>query len=164
MPLQEQDQLSMVTMRNLVPEAGARGGFRAIESAHTGVAWAQQWKGPGHVYFGHDAKRRLQRSHTNSTPPFSARERRRASGALYTHAADNETPHMRWHRAAFATGLDTGVVYGGALTGAVLSLGQPPRLVSVKAKVPCAYTHAPTHTHTPARTQFTPVVLSRRHM
>jgi len=102
--LQEQQLLSLVTMRNLVrktdadeqegcSEAARRAAdnqatnveYVAVESDRRGEPWAPLWRGPEHIYFGHDAKRRLQ-------------------------------------LCKFATGLDTGCLYGGALSAAILQV------------------------------------------
>lgn len=48
----------LVSMRNLVQEDGV---YKATRSDKDGTAWAKSWSGPEHVYFGHDAKRLLQR-------------------------------------------------------------------------------------------------------
>lgn len=48
----------LVSMRNLVQEDGV---YKATRSHKEGMAWAKSWSGPEHVYFGHDAKRLLQR-------------------------------------------------------------------------------------------------------
>jgi hypothetical protein len=93
-PLESQHLADMYRMRNVARRQGSDG-WHALEKGNDGVAWATAYEGErGHVYFGHDAKRKLQRER-------------------------------------YATGLDTGCCYGGALTAVVLP---ERRLVQVQAR------------------------------
>lgn len=95
LPLCKQQPVDMVTMRNVVLQDD--GSYKALEDRDEGEAWASIWKGPQHIYFGHDARRGLQ-----------------------IHP--------------FATGLDTGCLYGKELTGIFISGSR--KMISVNAKMP----------------------------
>ncbi|XP_072029306.1 bis(5'-nucleosyl)-tetraphosphatase PrpE [asymmetrical]-like [Amphiura filiformis] len=95
-PLPEQDPWDMMKMRNVMENINSDGSksYEAIEDLQPGHSWSKMWPGPEHVYYGHDARRRL-----------------------------NKSP--------YATGLDSGCVYGGELTGVFLTGSK--QFVSVNA-------------------------------
>ena len=92
-PLQEQKVEHLITMRNVYYDVEDNC-WKGASSTKEGEPWINQWAGPAHIYFGHDAVRKLQQG-------------------------------------SYATGLDTGCVYGGSLTGVFPHNRQ---LVSVPAK------------------------------
>ncbi|CAG2199685.1 unnamed protein product [Mytilus edulis] len=90
-PLEEQDYTNFITMRSLFKDGET---LTASANRLIGKPWASMWEGPEHVYFGHDAARKLQQY-------------------------------------SYATGLDSGCLYGNWLTGIFLD---SQRMIHVKAK------------------------------
>lgn len=93
-PVQQQDPLGMMFIRNYIPEK-----FQGTAGIEEGLPWASTWSGPQHVVFGHDARRGVQQY-------------------------------------KYATGIDSGCVYGNYLTGILIEDGiwANRKLVQVKAK------------------------------
>ncbi|GIX75175.1 metallophos domain-containing protein [Caerostris extrusa] len=59
-PLEKQRPWTMMNLRDITPDSDCPGGFRANPKQFKGHPWASKWRGPQHVYFGHDNKRKLQ--------------------------------------------------------------------------------------------------------
>ena len=97
-PLEKQKYGDITRMRNLISTPTfLRFKVQAHPKTEKGVAWATKWEGPEHVYFGHDAKRKIQ-----------------------------DLP--------FATGLDSGCLYGNFLTGIIIDSSMHRSFVHVEAK------------------------------
>jgi bis(5'-nucleosyl)-tetraphosphatase (symmetrical) len=112
LPLEKQKENAVVRVR-YVNEKGKIAGLkgRSLSQPEGSVYWTEQWKGPHHVVYGHAV-------HSREKPRVDR----------FDHA-DGFPVHC--------VGLDTGVVFGGHLTGMVLEKGKAPwemEFFQVKAK------------------------------
>lgn len=64
--LEDTNPKHLVSMRNLVSQSETSDSLKPTKNDKEGKAWASLFSGPEHVYFGHDAKRMLQK-HSHAT-------------------------------------------------------------------------------------------------
>eukprot|EP00965_Chrysotila_dentata_P121804 4026285-Pleurochrysis_carterae.AAC.5 len=134
-PLDQQSPVDMVTMRNLHLSENSDGmlgpKYAALDEDQEGSsAWAALWSASANLY----GIRKLFALHASSlTSCTTLQPCALATTCRPQHVFFGHDAKRRFQEHRFATGLDTGCVYGGYLTAAILEVGCPVRYVSVKA-------------------------------